>query len=59
MGAIYFARDVQAIHTMLTVRCREPKPSNSRFGYHAHRRLYFVHYTYEADGKINFNAIYL
>ena len=59
MGKIYSTRDVQAFHMMLTVRCGEPKPTNSQFGYHAHRRLCFVHFACEMDGKINFNHIYL
>jgi hypothetical protein len=59
MGAVYSARDVWAVHTMLTVQCRESEPTKSRFGYHTHRRLHSVHCTCEVNGKINFNDIYL
>jgi hypothetical protein len=53
MAAIYPARDMT-----LKVRYRQPEPTNSWFGDHAHRRLRSVYRTCEADGNINFNKIY-
>jgi hypothetical protein len=58
MATIYWARDVWAVHTMLTVRCWQPEPANSWFGDNAHRRLRSVCCTCETDGKINLNEIY-
>jgi len=55
---IYWARDIWAVHTMLTVRYRQPELTNSCFGDHAHRRLHSVCYTCKTDGKINLNEIY-
>ena len=59
MSEIYSARDIQAFHTTLKVRCEESEPENSRFDYHVPQRLRSFRFTYEADGKINFNYIYL
>jgi hypothetical protein len=59
MGVVYSAHDVRVVHTTLTVQCREPEPKNSRFGYHTHQQLRSIHCTCEAEGKINFNDIYL
>jgi len=39
MDIIYSARDVRAVHTTLTVQCKEPETANSRFSYHAHQQL--------------------
>jgi len=58
MDDIYWARDVWAVLTALIVWCQQPEPANSLFGDHAHRRLYPVQRTCEADGKINLNEIY-
>jgi len=58
MGGIYWARDVWAVLTALTVRSWQPEPANSWFGDHAQRRLRPVQRTCEADGKINLNEIY-
>jgi hypothetical protein len=33
---IFLAYDIQAFHSMLEVRCREPEQANSRLGYNAH-----------------------
>ena len=59
MGGIYSTRDVRVVHTMHIVWCRELKPVNSRFGYHTRRRIRSICFAYEANGKINFNHIYL
>ena len=58
MGGIYWARDVWAVLTMLTVWHRQSEPENSWFGDHAHQRLCPVQRTFKADGKINLNKIY-
>jgi hypothetical protein len=39
MGGIYWACDVWAVLTALTVWRRQPEPTNSWFGDHAHQRL--------------------
>ena len=59
MGGIYLARDVGVVHIMLTVRFREPEPTNSWFGYYAYWLIRSVRFACEADGKINFSHIYL
>jgi len=58
MDGIYWARDLRAILTALTVRRQQPEPSNSWFGDHAHWRIRPIQRTCKADGKINFNEIY-
>jgi len=60
MDGIYWARDLRAVLTALTVRHRqpEPEPENSWFGDHSHWRIRPIQRTYKADGKINFNEIY-
>jgi hypothetical protein len=58
MGGIHSTRDVRAFHMMVTVWCGDSETANSCFHYHVHRRLYSIHFTYEADGKIYFNHIY-
>ena len=59
MDGIYLARDVWAVHMTLTVHFRKPEPANSWFGYYAYWLILSVRFECEADGKINFNHIYL
>jgi hypothetical protein len=59
MHEIYLGRDVRVFHTTLIVRYREPEPTNSWFGYHVYQWLRSVHFVHKANGKINFNHIYL
>jgi hypothetical protein len=58
MDGIYWARDLGAVLTALTVRRRQPEPENSWFGDHAHLQIRPIQHTCKADGKINFNEIY-
>jgi len=58
MDGIYWARDLRAVLTVLTVRLRQPEPANSWFGNHAHWQIRPIQRTCKADGKINFNEIY-
>jgi len=58
MGGIYWARDIWAVLTALTIQSRQPELANSWFGDHAHRRLRPVQRICKADGKINLNEIY-
>jgi hypothetical protein len=58
MDDIYWARDLRAVLTALTVQCRQPEPENSWFGDHAYWRIRPIQRTCKADGKINFNEIY-
>jgi len=56
--AMYWARDLRAILTALTVRRQQSEPTNSWFSDHAHRWLCPIQRTCKADGKINFDEIY-
>jgi len=58
MDGIYWARDLRAILTAITVRRQQPEPANSWFDDHAHRRLRPIQRTCKVDGKINFNELY-
>jgi len=58
MDGIYWARDLRAVLTALTVRHRQPEPENSWFGDDAHWRIHPIQRTCKTDGKINFNEIY-
>jgi hypothetical protein len=59
MGRIYSALDVRAFHRTLTVRYREPEPTNSLLSYQAYWQLCSFCFACEADGKINFNHIHI
>jgi hypothetical protein len=54
----YWARDLRAILTVLTVWHQQLEPANSWFGDHAHWWICHIQRTCKADGKINFNEIY-
>ena len=58
MDDIYWARDLRAVLTVLTVQRQQPELANSWLGDHAHRWLCPVQHICKADGKINFNEIY-
>jgi hypothetical protein len=58
MDNIYWARDLKAVLTMLTVWCQQPEPANSWFVDHAQWRIRPIQCTCKADGKIDFNEIY-
>jgi hypothetical protein len=58
MDSIYWAHDLKAVLTMLTVRRQQPEPVNLWFGDHAHWQIRPIQCTCKADGKINFNEIY-
>jgi len=50
MDGIYWARDLRAVLTALTVRRQQPEPTNSWFGDHAHWRIRPIQRTCKADG---------
>ena len=58
MNGIYWARDLRAVLTALTVRRQQPESANSWFGDHAHWRIHPIQRTCKVDGKINFTEIY-
>ena len=58
MDGMYWARDLRAVLTTLTIQRQQLEPANSWFGDHSHRQLRPIQRTCKADGKINFNEIY-